>query len=261
METLEKWTRKKSGWDIDGVQTLWLDIARYQPLRGGSYIPLPAAVAAKNKGGMAVLNVKNKDDSCLRWALRSALANPAPPHHPERTTWYSNEVGLDFTGIDAPTPVSQIPKVERQNNLAINVFGWEKGVIIHHISKQPGEMPRINLLLIEKSNKFHYTWIKDVNRLLHDQSKYKELRKVANSDFEKDLYKLMNNNLRKRVNVKLVRAHEEDKLRHLIASPAFARANIFDDDLAAIQMHKSCIVLYHPMFVGMSILDLSKHLM
>ena len=96
-----------------------------------------------------------------------------------------------------------------------------------------------------------------------------ELRKVANSDFEKDLYKLMNNsvfgktmeNLRKRVKVKLVRAHEEDKLRLLIASPAFARANIFDDDLAAIQIHKSRVVLNRPMFVGMSILDLSKHLM
>ena len=69
-----------------------------------------------------------------------------------------------------------------------------------------------------------------------------ELRKVANSDFEKDLYKFMNNsvfgktieNLRRRVNVKFVQAHEEDKLRRLIASPAFAKANIFDDDLAAI---------------------------
>ena len=67
-----------------------------------------------------------------------------------------------------------------------------------------------------------------------------ELRNKAASDFEKDLYKLMNNsvfgktmeNLRKRVDVKLVRLHVEDKLRRLIASPAFARANIFDDDLA-----------------------------
>ena len=32
-------------------------------------------------------------------------------------------------------------------------------------------MPRIKLLLIEKAGKFHYTWIKDLNRLLHDQSK------------------------------------------------------------------------------------------
>ena len=96
-----------------------------------------------------------------------------------------------------------------------------------------------------------------------------ELRKKAASDFEKDLYKLMNNsvfgktmeNLRKRVDVTLVRSNEEDKLRRLIASPAFARANIFDDDLAAIQVHKSNLVLNRQVYVGMSILDLSKHLM
>ena len=96
-----------------------------------------------------------------------------------------------------------------------------------------------------------------------------ELREKATSDFEKDLYKLMNNsvfgktmeNLRRRVDVKLVRRNEEDKLRRLIASPAFARANIFDDDLAAIQVHKSCLELNRPVNVGMSVLDLSKHLM
>ena len=95
-----------------------------------------------------------------------------------------------------------------------------------------------------------------------------DLRKKAASDFEKEIYKLMNNsvfgktmeNLRKRVDVKLARSHEEDKLRRLIASPAFARANIFDDDLAAIQVHKSRLVLNRPVYVGMSILDLSKHL-
>ena len=96
-----------------------------------------------------------------------------------------------------------------------------------------------------------------------------ELQNKAASDFEKDLYKLMNNsdfgktmeNLRKRVDMKLVRSNEEDKLRRLIASPAFARANIFDDDLAAVQVHKSNLVLNRPVRVGMSILDLSKHLM
>ena len=84
------------------------------------------------------------------------------------------EYGLDLTGIDAPTPISQIPKVEHQNNLAINVFGWDKGVIVHHISKQPEDMPRTNLLLIEKAGKFHYTWVKNLNRLLYDQSKHRE---------------------------------------------------------------------------------------
>ena len=62
--------------------------------------------------------------------------------------------------------------VERRNNLAINVFGWDKGVIIHQLSKQPPDISRINLLLIEKAGKFHYTWVKYLNRLLYDQSKY-----------------------------------------------------------------------------------------
>ena len=98
LETLEKWTQRGSGWAVVQVHTLWLDIARYQPLRGGSYIPLPAA--AKNK--KAVVNVKNMDDHCLRWALRSALFQAAKD--PQRPTKYPTADGLDFTDIDTPHP-------------------------------------------------------------------------------------------------------------------------------------------------------------
>ena len=166
LELLEKWTQRGSGWVVDQVESLWLDIARYQPLRGGSYIPLPAEVASKK----AVINVKNRDDHCLRWAIRSAIFPAAD--HVDRPSKYPTQDNLDFNGIDAPTPISQISKVERLNDLAINVFGWDKGVTVHHLSNEPEDMPRINLLLIEKAGKFHYTWIKDLNRLLYDQSKH-----------------------------------------------------------------------------------------
>ena len=101
-ETLEKWTQRGSGWAVDRVEVLWLDIARYQPLKGGSYIPLPAAVRLKK----AVVNVKNKDNHCLRWALRSALFPVAHGQHAYRPSKYPQQDGLDFTGIDAPTPIS-----------------------------------------------------------------------------------------------------------------------------------------------------------
>ena len=170
LELLEKWTQRGSGWVVDRVQNLWLDITRYQPPRGGSYIPLPAAVRSTK----AVINVKNRDDHCLRWALRAALEYPPPPHNPERPRWYPIEDGLNFQGIDAPAPISQIPKVEKQNNLAINVFCWDKGVPTCRLSKQPQEIPRVNMLMIEKAGKFHYTWIKNLNRLLYDLSKHRE---------------------------------------------------------------------------------------
>ena len=53
-------------------------------------------------------------------------------------------------------------------------------------------------------------------------------------------------NLRKRVDVKLVRAHEEDKLRRLISWPIFARQKIIDNDVTALHMNKSRLVLNRP---------------
>ena len=168
---LEKWTQNGSGWTVDYISTLWLDIAKYQPLRGGSYIPLPAAVENKK----AVVNVKNNDDHCLRWVLRSALFPVAKD--PQRPAKYSTNDDLNFTEIDAPTPISQISRIEKQNLLAINVFGWDNAracVIIHRLSDAALARTTVNMLLIEKAGKFHYTWIKDLNRLLYDQSKHRE---------------------------------------------------------------------------------------
>ena len=87
-ETLEKWTQRGSGW-VGRVEELWLDIARYQPLRGGCYIPLPAAVRLKK----AVVNVKNKDNHCLRWALRSALFPVTHGQHAYRPSKYPQQDG------------------------------------------------------------------------------------------------------------------------------------------------------------------------
>ena len=44
---------------------------RYVPLRGRSYIPLPKELAVKK----AIINMKNPDDQCFKWAVTRAL-NP-----------------------------------------------------------------------------------------------------------------------------------------------------------------------------------------
>ena len=121
---IEAWSERGSGWIMDETLEAYINVARYQPMRGGSYMPLPAKL--KNK--KAIINVQNRDNQCSRWALRAALF-PAPRGAKvTRTSSYPTEDGLNFTGIDFPTPVSQIDRLERQNtNLAINVFGWGGG--------------------------------------------------------------------------------------------------------------------------------------
>ena len=100
-----------------------------------------------------------------------------------------------------------------------------------------------------------------------------EFRKKSRSAFEKDFYKLMNNsvfgktmeNLRKRVDIKVVRTcgnpKEKEQIRKIIAKPNYDRAVIFSEELSALHSHKTRLKLNKPVYVGMCVLDLSKHLM
>ena len=169
---IEAWSERGSGWIMDKILKAFINVARYQPMRGGSYMPLPKKLQNKK----AIINVQNRDNQCLRWALRAALF-PAPRGtQVSRTSSYPTEDGLNFTGIDFPTPVSQIDRLERQNHtLAINVFGWEDGrVVVHRISEKGGEIPRINLMLIKQGENTHYSFVKRLSSLLYDQNRHNE---------------------------------------------------------------------------------------
>ena len=96
-----------------------------------------------------------------------------------------------------------------------------------------------------------------------------DLRKLANNDFEKDFFKLMNNsffgktieNIRKRQNVLIV-DNRKFALK-LSSKPNFERVTIFDGSLVAIHMKKKTKKVHFnkPIFVGQAILDISKTLM
>ena len=166
---IENWSAQGSGWDIESIELAYINVAKYVPLRGGSYLPLPAKLANKK----AIVNVKNKDNECLKWALRAALYPPKDGAHPERPSKYNPQNDrINYDNIDFPTPLKQIDNLEKQNqNLAINVFGWEKEtVIVHRISRKAKSVKRINLMLIESGEKQHYCWVKRVNALLFDKA-------------------------------------------------------------------------------------------
>ena len=121
-----------------------MNVARYQPLRGGTYLPLQAKLANKH----AIINVRTntKDNECLKWALRAALFPSKDGKNLQRQIKYPKKDGINYRGIDFPTLVGQIDKLEVQNrNLTINVFGWENNkVTIHRVSKCAADKPDFN---------------------------------------------------------------------------------------------------------------------
>ena len=94
-----------------------------------------------------------------------------------------------------------------------------------------------------------------------------ELRKVAKDDFEKDLFKLMNNvvfgktmeNIRKHRDIKLVTT--DKKRSKLVSEPNYHTMNYISEDLSVIEMKKTKVKMNKPIYLGLSILEISKILM
>ena len=94
-----------------------------------------------------------------------------------------------------------------------------------------------------------------------------ELRKEAKNNFEKELFKLMNNsafgkameNVRKHRDIQLVTT--EEKMIELVSQPNHHTTKRFWKNLVATEMKKTKIKMNKPVYLGMSILDISKTLM
>ena len=94
-----------------------------------------------------------------------------------------------------------------------------------------------------------------------------KLRQKAKNNLEKDFLKLMNNgffgktieNVRKHRNIKLVTT--EMTRNYLVSEPNSHTTKFFTENLLAVEMRKSQILMNKPICLGLSILDLSKTVM
>ena len=94
-----------------------------------------------------------------------------------------------------------------------------------------------------------------------------KLRQKAKNNFEEDFFKLMNNavfgktveNVKKHRNIKLVTT--EKRRNYLVSEPNCHTTKLFTENLLAIEMIKIQILMNKPVYLGLSILDLSKTVM
>ena len=93
------------------------------------------------------------------------------------------------------------------------------------------------------------------------------LIQLAKNDFEKDLFKLMNNSVFGKT-MENIRTHREIKLvttdkkrSKLVSEPNYHTINLISENLAIIEMKKSKVKMNKPIYLGLSILEITKILM
>ena len=93
-----------------------------------------------------------------------------------------------------------------------------------------------------------------------------KLRTEAKNDFEKDLFRLMSNavfgkipeNARKHKDIRLVTTGK--RRNQLVSEPNYHKTKYFSENLIAIEMKKTKVKMNKPMYLGMSMLDISRTL-
>ncbi len=77
---------------------------------------------------------------------------------------------LNFSGIEEEdTPISDIPKFERLNDVSINLFGYENNCVFPLLITNQERERHVNLMLIDGGDHRHYVTITNMSRLLAKQ--------------------------------------------------------------------------------------------
>ena len=112
MEVLEErmstFLQAGSRWTLEENHALALEMVVYESIGGSSYLELSKDIYDTK----AVINVKNEDQTCLKWSILAAL-HPASKDAQRITKHQEYKDELNFTGINFPLTIDQIGKFEK----------------------------------------------------------------------------------------------------------------------------------------------------
>lgn len=203
----------------------------------------------------AILNLKN--DSNTGYIFEVDL------HYPESLHITHNDFPFCAEKRKLPKDAVDIigKKASKVDKLLLTLHDKEK-YVVHYRMLTLTLRHGLQLKKVHRVLKFEQRqWLKpyiDLNT---------ELRKKATNDFEKSFFKLLNNavfgktmeNVRSRVDMKLLNKwNTKFGARMNIAKPNFKRCIIFDEELVAVELKQTSVLMNKPIAVGMSILDISK---
>ena len=169
---IDKFTMEGSGWAAIKLMNHDLHVNSYDPSAARSYIPLPDEIQNKK----ATINIKNEDDKCFIHSLGRAL-DPSPENkNLDRVSKHLKNVckNLGLNNIKTPVNVQDLPKIETQFNISINLYGHSDSKIYLIQTPKFTAQKHADLLVTSNSETDQYIWIENFNRLCYNVIKHKE---------------------------------------------------------------------------------------
>ncbi|XP_060528400.1 uncharacterized protein LOC132703267 [Cylas formicarius] len=197
LNKLSEFQERDSGFALQKILYLEININKFEVGNGSSYIELPPEIKRKN----ACINIQNNDEACFYWSVVCAcFPVHLKQHLPTSYPYYKGVLRTE----NCPTPMglNQIHIFEKFNEISVNVYVLELiqnnsksfySVLPVRLTKEKREK-HVNLLLIqnkyypkindfdpepttaedhkyekEEEIKYHYCYIKILSRLVSRQ--------------------------------------------------------------------------------------------
>ena len=121
MYRTDNWINEGSGWVVDSVNSEYVNISKYAPLFGSSFIELPDKLKHPMKG---LINIKNKDNKCFL-SCHVRHLNMVDKNY-SRISRKDKRIAdsLDYSDVDFPVSEEDYPKIEDKYSIIINVFSY-----------------------------------------------------------------------------------------------------------------------------------------
>lgn len=166
-QSIDAFVERGSGWIIVGVHCMVLKIAKIDPFRPSSYLPLPPQLWKKSD---AIVNVVNTDDQ--KCFIYSILAIKLNSYETDPKFYETHFNTLDTSMLNFPVTMTQIDSFERANNLSINILACtyeQRGLHPLRVNKNHRGQIVDLLLITDNAENTHYCAIMDIDRLLRYQ--------------------------------------------------------------------------------------------
>ena len=178
---MDRMELSESGLVITQIDKLKFNFDKFNPTRGGKFIPLPKWVSDKK----ACINIQNEDNKCFKYSVQCGICKVYEKDHPNRLYHYKNLTDeLNWTNVNFPSSNIDIDTFEENNDgkVAINVYylnpdEGKQSILLYRKTKVQRATHQISLLKLEDGDDYHYVYIKDYDRLIGSQTNKRQNKK------------------------------------------------------------------------------------